>query len=68
MNRPRVYAIGDTNILALRNPIKETQIAFEKRAQALALAAVGLEVGDVELITGDDEYPSPPYEPETQDN
>jgi len=67
MSRPRVYALGDTNVLALRNPMKESQIAFEKRSQALALALVGLEVGDVELTTGDEEYPSPPYEPETQD-
>lgn len=66
MSRPRVYALGDSNVLALRNPMKESQIGFEKRAQALALALEGLEVGDVELTT-DEEYPSPPYEPETQD-
>jgi len=68
VSRPRVYALGESNVLALRNPLKETQIDFEKRAQQLALSLMGLEVGDVEMTTGDEEYPSPPYEPETQDN
>jgi hypothetical protein len=68
----RVLAIEDSNILVLRNPAKESQIAFEKRALALAYEVAGLEVGDADHTSGTastgDEYPSPPYEPETQDN
>lgn len=41
-----VLEIAGTNVLVLRNPERETQIQFEKRAIALAHELAGVEIGD----------------------
>lgn len=52
MSERRALAIEDSNVIALRNPAKESQIVFEKRALALAYELAGLEIGDADYTSG----------------